>query len=95
MNLLSIVLAGSSDVPMYFEGYYPGLVNLSGSYCFMNATLQAMASLSYLQPHLDQVFNKAESLTNIVHTPVIDELRDLLGSECPSANIIQFLSFGA
>ena len=45
----------------------------------MNATVQAMASPSYLQPHIDQVFNKAESLTSIVHTPVIDELRELLG----------------
>ncbi|KAH8096636.1 hypothetical protein BXZ70DRAFT_945473 [Cristinia sonorae] len=71
-------VSGSSSDVSYFEGYYPGLVNLSGSYCFMNSTLQAMASLSYLQPHIDQVFNKAESLSTIVHTPVIDELRELL-----------------
>lgn len=40
-----------------------------------------MASLSYLQPHIDGVFNKAESLTEIVQTPVVDELRDLLARE--------------
>ncbi|TCD59984.1 hypothetical protein EIP91_010941 [Steccherinum ochraceum] len=72
-------VSGPSSVP-YFDGYYPGLVNLSGSYCFMNSTIQAMASLSYLQPHIDMVFNKAESLASVVHTPVIDELRDLLGN---------------
>ncbi|THH31899.1 hypothetical protein EUX98_g2262 [Antrodiella citrinella] len=73
-------LAGPSNMASYFEGYYPGLVNLSGSFCFLNATLQAMASLSYLMPHIDYVFDKAESLTNIVHTPVVDELRELLAN---------------
>lgn len=81
-QLIVLGLVGSSSDVSYFEGYYPGLVNLSGSYCFMNSTLQAMASLSYLQPHIDQVFNKAESLSTIVHTPVIDELRELLAGMC-------------
>ncbi|KDQ64111.1 hypothetical protein JAAARDRAFT_27735 [Jaapia argillacea MUCL 33604] len=56
--------------------YYPGLVNISGTYCFMNSTLQAMASLCYLQPHIDRIHAKAEVLD--VPTPVIDTLRDLL-----------------
>ncbi|KAI3611686.1 hypothetical protein WG66_007653 [Moniliophthora roreri] len=58
------------------EGYYPGLVNISGTYCFMNSTVQALSSLSYLQPHLDAIHEKAELLD--VPTPVIDTLRDLL-----------------
>ncbi|KAF8621911.1 hypothetical protein AX15_007406 [Amanita polypyramis BW_CC] len=58
-----------------FEGYYPGLVNISGTYCFMNSTLQALASLSYLQPHIDAIHEKAELLD--VPTPVIDTLQHL------------------
>ncbi|EMD40387.1 hypothetical protein CERSUDRAFT_80061 [Gelatoporia subvermispora B] len=58
------------------DGYYPGLVNLSGTYCFMNSTLQAMASLNYLQPYLDRIHRKAEALD--VPTPIVDTLRDLL-----------------
>ncbi|GLB34223.1 putative peptidase C19 family protein [Lyophyllum shimeji] len=57
------------------DGYYPGLVNISGTYCFMNSTLQALASLSYLQPHIDAIHDKAEALD--VPTPVIDALQDL------------------
>ncbi|KAK2465903.1 hypothetical protein APHAL10511_001544 [Amanita phalloides] len=56
-------------------GYYPGLVNISGTYCFMNSTLQALASLSYLQPHIDAVHAKAEERD--VPTPVIDTLQTL------------------
>ncbi|KAF8967428.1 hypothetical protein BDZ97DRAFT_1916718 [Flammula alnicola] len=55
--------------------YYPGLVNISGTYCFMNSTLQAMASLSYLQPHIDAIHSKAVALD--VPTPVIDALQEL------------------
>ncbi|OBZ70483.1 Ubiquitin carboxyl-terminal hydrolase 1 [Grifola frondosa] len=58
------------------EGYYPGLVNISGTYCFMNSTLQATASLSYLQPHIEAIHAKAVVLD--IPTPVIDALRDLL-----------------
>ncbi|KXN81728.1 Ubiquitin carboxyl-terminal hydrolase 16 [Leucoagaricus sp. SymC.cos] len=57
------------------EGYYPGLVNISGTYCFMNSTLQALASLTYLQPHIDAINAKAEALD--VPTPVIDALQEL------------------
>ncbi|KAF5387875.1 hypothetical protein D9615_000834 [Tricholomella constricta] len=57
------------------DGYYPGLVNISGTYCFMNSTLQAMASLSYLQAHIDAIHEKAEALD--VPSPVIDALQDL------------------
>ncbi|KAJ3505696.1 hypothetical protein NLJ89_g7283 [Agrocybe chaxingu] len=55
--------------------YYSGLVNISGTYCFMNSTLQALASLTYLQPHIDSIHAKAEALD--VPTPVIDALQEL------------------
>ncbi|KZT06536.1 cysteine proteinase [Laetiporus sulphureus 93-53] len=58
------------------DGYYPGLVNISGTYCFMDSTLQAMASLCYLQPEIEEIYAKAVALD--VPTPVIDALRDLL-----------------
>ncbi|KAK0499521.1 hypothetical protein EDD18DRAFT_1151511 [Armillaria luteobubalina] len=57
------------------DGYYPGLVNISGTYCFMDSTVQALSSLSYLQPQIDAVHSKAETLD--VPTPVIDALQDL------------------
>ncbi|KAF6758403.1 hypothetical protein DFP72DRAFT_1107022 [Ephemerocybe angulata] len=60
----------------YDDAYYPGLVNISGTYCFMNAMLQALASLSYLQPHIDAIHAKAEALD--VPTPVVDTLKELL-----------------
>ncbi|PPQ89799.1 hypothetical protein CVT25_007404 [Psilocybe cyanescens] len=60
------------------DGYYAGLVNISGTYCFMNSTLQAsnaMASLSYLQPQIEAIQHKAEVFD--VPTPVIDSLQEL------------------
>ncbi|TFY55735.1 hypothetical protein EVG20_g9207 [Dentipellis fragilis] len=56
--------------------YYPGLVNVSGTYCFMDSTVQALASLSYLQPYLDAVHDKAETFD--VPTPIIDAVRDIM-----------------
>ncbi|KAF8914429.1 hypothetical protein CPB84DRAFT_1742185 [Gymnopilus junonius] len=55
--------------------YYPGLVNISGTYCFMNSTLQAMSSLAYLQPQIQAIQSKAEALD--VPTPVVDALQEL------------------
>lgn len=69
-------VAGSSKDGYVDETYYPGIVNISGTYCFMDSTLQALASLSYLQPQIDQIHRKAEELD--VPTPVIDALRDIL-----------------
>ncbi|KAI0796253.1 hypothetical protein BC629DRAFT_1616183 [Irpex lacteus] len=72
---LYLQITGSSKDDVE-EGYYPGIVNISGTYCFMDSTLQAMASLSYLQPHIDEIHAKAEELD--VPTPVVDALRDIL-----------------
>ncbi|KAL4251114.1 hypothetical protein ABKN59_005631 [Abortiporus biennis] len=58
------------------DGYYPGIVNISGTYCFMDSTLQALASLSYLTPHIELIQAKAEQLD--VATPVLDALLDIL-----------------
>ncbi|KIJ57176.1 hypothetical protein M422DRAFT_23274 [Sphaerobolus stellatus SS14] len=58
------------------EGYYPGLINISGTYCFMNSTVQALASLSYLQPYLEVIHSRAERFD--VPTPVLDALLELL-----------------
>lgn len=58
------------------DGYYPGIVNISGTYCFMDSTLQALASLSYLQPYLDAIIDKAVALD--VPTPVVDAVQDIL-----------------
>ncbi|THG93188.1 hypothetical protein EW145_g8445, partial [Phellinidium pouzarii] len=56
--------------------YYPGLVNVSGTYCFLNSVLQAMASLAYLQPHVDAIHARAVDLD--VPTPVVDALQETL-----------------
>lgn len=67
------------------HSFYPGLVNISGTYCFMNSTMQALASLSYLQPHIDAIHAKAEAVD--IATPVVDALRDLLhGLNTPSSH---------
>ena len=62
-----------------YDVYYPGLVNVSGTYCFLNSVLQAMASLAYLEPHLDAIQAKAIELD--VPTPVVDTLKETLQSE--------------
>ncbi|KAI9467316.1 hypothetical protein BJY52DRAFT_62586 [Lactarius psammicola] len=67
------------------RSFYPGLVNISGTYCFMNSTMQALASLFYLQPHIDAIHAKAEAVD--IATPVVDALRDLLhGLNTPSSH---------
>ncbi|TFK68489.1 cysteine proteinase [Pluteus cervinus] len=58
------------------DGYYPGLVNISGTYCFLNSTLQALSSLSYLKPHIDAIHDKAVALD--VPSPVTDALQNVL-----------------
>jgi hypothetical protein len=68
----SVVVNGESGGNVY----YPGLVNISGTYCFLNSVVQALASLGHLKPYLDDVQEKAEDLD--VPTPVIDALRDAM-----------------
>ncbi|KAJ7034338.1 hypothetical protein C8F04DRAFT_1349641 [Mycena alexandri] len=58
------------------DARFPGLVNLSGTHCFMNSTLQALASLHALPPYLLAIRARAEATD--VPTPVVDALLDLL-----------------
>ncbi|CAL1700068.1 unnamed protein product [Somion occarium] len=67
---------GKNENGLEDGGYYPGIVNISGTYCFMDSTLQAMASLSYLLPYIEEIHSQAEALD--VPTPVIDALRDII-----------------
>ncbi|KAF7353355.1 USP domain-containing protein [Mycena sanguinolenta] len=60
------------------DAHFPGLVNMSGTHCFMNSTLQALASLSTLAPYLLAIRTRAEALD--VPTPVVDALIDLLAA---------------
>ncbi|KAJ6470745.1 hypothetical protein C8R47DRAFT_1023391, partial [Mycena vitilis] len=66
----------SSDLDS--DAHFPGLVNMSGTHCFMNSTLQALASLSSLPPYLLAIRTRAEALD--VPTPVVDALLDLLAA---------------
>ncbi|KAG8812315.1 hypothetical protein FRC17_002081 [Serendipita sp. 399] len=77
-------ISQTSEVSSRSTKYYPGLVNISGTYCFLNATLQALASLCYLQPFLDNMYTKAELFD--VSTPVLDALvAQLHGLNTPSS----------
>ncbi|KAG8725453.1 hypothetical protein FRC09_019181 [Ceratobasidium sp. 395] len=58
------------------KGCYPGLVNISGTYCFFNSTVQAFASLGALQPQIEEIHKNAEDWD--VPTPVLDALRSVL-----------------
>ncbi|CAK9783032.1 cysteine proteinase [Cutaneotrichosporon oleaginosum] len=55
---------------------YPGMVNLSGTLCYMNSVLQAFASLPTLTAYLGRVIRAAESVD--LPTPVSDALYDVL-----------------
>ncbi|GAA5979230.1 hypothetical protein JCM10908_002848 [Rhodotorula pacifica] len=48
--------------------HFPGLLNASGNLCFLNATLQSMASLPALLSYLDELVASAEDVD--VETPV-------------------------
>ncbi|KAJ6470699.1 hypothetical protein DFH09DRAFT_1008192, partial [Mycena vulgaris] len=70
--------AAAADPADADDAHFPGLVNMSGTHCFMNSTLQAMASLSSLPPYLLAIRTRAE--THDVPTPVVDALLDLLAA---------------
>lgn len=55
---------------------FPGMVNLSGTLCYMNSVLQAFASLPTLTSYLDRVITAAERVD--MPTPVCDALYDIL-----------------
>lgn len=86
---LNTTVEGRTGPP---EGYYPGLVNISGTYCFMNSTLQARpCSPVYIHPYLTQprrqwhpcpTYNPISSLST----------RKLYGSTCPHLSLTPFSS---
>ncbi|KAJ7455772.1 hypothetical protein FB451DRAFT_1099175 [Mycena latifolia] len=69
-----------TEIPLDLDAdvIFPGLVNMSGTHCFMNSTLQALASLSALPAYLLAIRSRAERLD--VPTPVVDALLDLLAA---------------
>ncbi|CAE6468743.1 unnamed protein product [Rhizoctonia solani] len=69
-------LTQDSQSTLVSKGCYPGLVNISGTYCFFNSTVQAFASLSSLQPQIEEIYKNAEDWD--VSTPVLDALRKVL-----------------
>ncbi|KAK8864408.1 hypothetical protein IAR55_001656 [Kwoniella newhampshirensis] len=44
-----------SNGTVIVNGYFPGMVNLSGTLCYMNSVLQAFASMSSLVEHLEKI----------------------------------------
>ncbi|WVR07047.1 hypothetical protein IAU60_004086 [Kwoniella sp. DSM 27419] len=58
------------------EGYFPGMVNLSGTLCYMNSVLQAFASITSLVKHLETLVELAVEAD--VPTPVTDALLDVI-----------------
>ncbi|WWD17296.1 hypothetical protein CI109_101736 [Kwoniella shandongensis] len=58
------------------DGYFPGMVNLSGTLCYMNSVLQAFASMSSLVEHLEKVVSLAMEVD--VPTLVTDALLDVI-----------------
>ncbi|CAE6343403.1 unnamed protein product [Rhizoctonia solani] len=69
-------LTQDSQSTLVSKGCYPGLVNISGTYCFFNSTVQAFASLKSLQPQIEEIYKNAEDWD--VPTPVLDALRKVL-----------------
>ena len=71
--------ASSSQIPNgHQSSHYPGLYN-TGNSCFLNSTLQSLASLDVLRAYLEKVMELAETWD--VPTPVTDALYDLIVGE--------------
>ncbi|GAA5932160.1 hypothetical protein JCM3775_004254 [Rhodotorula graminis] len=67
------------------EQHFPGLLNAAGNLCFLNATLQSMASLPALLAYLDQLVTSADELD--LSLPVTSSLLatlDALNTPSPS-----------
>ncbi|GAA6009852.1 hypothetical protein JCM11491_000839 [Sporobolomyces phaffii] len=54
--------------------HFPGLLNAAGNLCFLNATLQSMASLPSLIAYLDSLLTASESLSPSPPLPVTSAL---------------------
>lgn len=49
-SILSTDMLGSGKDESEADGYYPGIVNISGTYCFMDSTLQVNSLSIQLSP---------------------------------------------
>lgn len=54
--------AGSASAPHIDDVYYPGLVNISGTYCFLNSTLQVSLSRAFWASFADNAHSRPCSL---------------------------------
>lgn len=83
MGLFSVPLLGMANnaLPPTEAAYepgdkFPGMVNLSGTLCYMNSVLQAFASLPLLLQHLQRIVELAVQVD--LPTPVTDALAETL-----------------
>ncbi|WRT66375.1 uncharacterized protein IL334_003330 [Kwoniella shivajii] len=58
------------------NNHFPGMVNLSGTLCYMNSVLQAFASITSLVNYLDKILELA--VESDTPTPVTDALLDVI-----------------
>lgn len=83
----SIVSGSNSTSNGTPASYFPGLYN-TGNSCFLNSTLQSLASLDVLKEYLDNVMHLAEAWD--VPTPVTDALYDLVNGACKTKAKMSF-----
>ncbi|ODN79782.1 hypothetical protein L202_03690 [Cryptococcus amylolentus CBS 6039] len=69
----------SAVVPSGSKEHFPGMVNLSGTLCYMNSVLQSTASLSSIISHLERVIDLAVEADMPTHVAdaLLEVVRDL------------------
>ncbi|WVQ72594.1 hypothetical protein IAR50_002152 [Cryptococcus sp. DSM 104548] len=69
----------SGVVPNWSKEHFPGMVNLSGTLCYMNSVLQSTASLSSLLTHLENIVDLAVEADMPTHVSdaLLEVIRDL------------------
>ncbi|WWC94188.1 hypothetical protein V866_001028 [Kwoniella sp. B9012] len=67
---------GSNHTFKASNDHFPGMVNLSGTLCYMNSVLQAFASITSLVSHLEKIVDLA--VESDTPTPVTDALLEVI-----------------
>ncbi|WVW83920.1 hypothetical protein I302_105942 [Kwoniella bestiolae CBS 10118] len=67
---------GHDHVDVDLNNHFPGMVNLSGTLCYMNSVLQAFASITSLVNHLEKIVELA--VETDTPTPVTDALLEVI-----------------
>nr|XP_019010974.1 uncharacterized protein I206_04279 [Kwoniella pini CBS 10737]OCF49755.1 hypothetical protein I206_04279 [Kwoniella pini CBS 10737] len=67
---------GNSNGHVSKDDHFPGMVNLSGTLCYMNSVLQAFASITSLVCNLEKIVELA--IETDTPTPVTDSLLDVI-----------------